>query len=392
MHPFFFTVIGAIFILSLVIIQLSLYGGSKKYLNLLLATAIFGIAWYALIFLMTNSGYIRNYPFLFNKGLPLYYAIAPCLYIYVRGSLSIEHAKFRKTHLLHFLIVIPAVISVLPYNLLDYPAQLEVVRKIASDVKFAFSEHKYIVEPWHWFTFPISAIIYTGLQFKLARAASRKKSNTKIVNWVYLFSSICLTIFIGMLIVNVLILKNLNRVWFILHQSNIILLLCCCLLLLSLSFFINPELIFGLRKTDRLPESQVLSTSEDKSDINALEKTKAKMVDENLVQQVETFIIEKQIFRKNGLTLSELASQLDVPSHKLSDLFNNHYQLNFNNYINNLRLVYIKERLDSGAWKQLTLEAIALDAGFSSRNTFFVAFKKSTGKTPSTYLKDLKKA
>ena len=223
------------------------------------------------------------------------------------------------------------------------------------------------------------------------RAASRKKSNAKVVNWVYLFSGICLTIFIGMLIINVLILRNLNRVWFILHQSNMILLLCCCLLLLSITFFINPELIFGLRQVDRPQESQVQSTKEDKSDYHIVEKTKSKTVDDKLVQQVEAFINEKQIFRKNGLTLSELASQLDVPNHKLSDLFNNHYQLNFNTYINNLRIIYIKERLDSGVWKQLTLEAIALDAGFSSRNTFFVAFKKFTGKTPSNYLNDLKK-
>ena len=357
----------------------------------MLATAIFGIAWYALIYLMTNSGYIRNYPLLFNKGLPLYYAIAPCLYIYVRGSLSSAHSKFRKTHLLHFLIVIPAVISVLPYNLLDYPSQLEIVRKVALDVKFAFSGHRYIVEPWHWFTFPISAIIYTGLQFKLAKEASHKKSNTKVVNWVYLFSGICLTIFTGMLIINVLILKNLNKVWFILHQSNMILLLCCCLLLLSLTFFINPELIFGFKQTDKLQEIQIHSIKEDKSEGPILEKTKSKMVDNKLVKQVEAFINEKQLFRKNGLTLSELASHLDVPNHKLSELFNNHYQLNFNTYINNLRIIYIKERLDSGVWKQLTLEAIALDAGFASRNTFFVAFKKFTGKTPSTYLNELKK-
>lgn len=391
MHPFFFTVVGAIFILSLVILQLSLYGGGKKYLNFLLGIAIFGIAWYALIYLMTNSGYIKNYPLLFNKGLPLYYAIAPCLFIYVRGSLNSAHSKFKKTHLLHFLIIIPALISVLPYNLLDYSSQLEVVRKVAADVKFAFSEHKYIVEPWHWFTFPISAIVYTGLQLKLARLASAKKSNSKIVNWVYLFSGICLILFSGMLVVNVLILKNLNKVWFILHQSNIILLLCCCLLLLSVTFFINPELIFGLRKNEPLAVVENPSVNEDRPNVHSIEKTRSKTVDDKLIQQVESFINETQIFRKNGLTLSELASQLDVPTHKLSDLFNNHYQLNFNTYINNLRIIYIKERLDSGLWKQLTLEAIAIDAGFSSRNTFFVAFKKSTGKTPSTYLQDLKK-
>jgi len=65
-----------------------------------------------------------------------------------------------------------------------------------------------------------------------------------------------------------------------------------------------------------------------------------------------------------------LALLIEAPSHKLSDLFNHHYKLNFNTYINNLRIHYIKKRLGAGEWKQFTLEAIAKDAGFSSRNTF----------------------
>ncbi|MFC3560151.1 helix-turn-helix domain-containing protein [Pedobacter jamesrossensis] len=398
MHPFFFTVIGAIFILSLVIVQLSLYGRAKKYLNLLLVIAIFGIVWYAFMYLMTNSGYIRNYPLLFNKGLPLYYLIAPCFYLYVRGSLNHVYSKFRKVDLFHFLIIIPAVISVLPYNLLDYSRQQEIVNKIASDIHFAFSSNKYIVQPWHWFTFPLSALIYSLLQFRLARQAVKKRLNSKTIRWVYLFTSICTLIFVGMLVINISILKDMNNAWFILHQSKLILLMCFCLLIFSLSFFINPELIFGFTKTvesgEHLPLVDSLKNNNTIHTVGSstIERAKHKIIDENLVHQVELFMIEKEIFRQNGLTLSDLASLLNVPSHKLSDLFNNYYQLNFNTYINNLRITYIKNRLDRGDWKQLTLEAIATDAGFASRNTFFVAFKKAMDKTPSAYLSDLKNA
>ncbi|WP_231461920.1 AraC family transcriptional regulator [Pedobacter sp. Leaf132] len=388
MHPFFLTVIGAIFILSLVVILLWIYGRDKNYQNALLAVAIGGTAWYAMIFLLTGSGNIQHYPILFNKGLPLYYAIGPCFYLYLRGELNPSYRKFNKKHLLHFLIVIPALVSVMPYNFLDLSQQQLVVNRVAKDVHYAFSNSKYIVEPCHWFTFPLSALIYSFLQLRLTYTAAKQK-RTKTIKWAYLFSSLLALIFLGMLALNIAIVHNANSAYFMLHRSPLILTLALTLLLLSLSFFLNPEMIFGFavkfeKEDNNFPSIQV------STDNVASEKRKAKPVDEKLIEQVEYHVIKRQAFKQVGLTMSELASQMDVANHKLSDLFNNHYQSNFNTYINHLRIKYVKERLDSGDWKQYTLEAIALEAGFSSRNTFFVAFKKVMDKSPSTYLSGLK--
>jgi len=174
-----------------------------------------------------------------------------------------------------------------------------------------------------------------------------------------------------------------------LHKSPLILALSLTLLLLSLSFFLNPEIIFGSAiKTGE--HNQPATYTPILSEPQFPEKRKNKPADEKLIEQVEHHVIENQIFKQIGLTMSGLASQMEVPNHKLSELFNNHYQSNFNTYINNLRIQYVKQRLDKGDWKQYTLEAIALEAGFSSRNTFFVAFKKVMDKSPSAYLAVLK--
>lgn len=388
MHPIFLTVIGAIFILSVVIVKLLLYGRDKFYLNFLLSLAIAGIAWYGLIYLLTNSGQIKNYPSLFNKGLPFYYTIAPSLFLYFRGSLFKEYAVFKPSQLLHFLIAIPAIISIIPYNMLNHAAQEAVVSRVVADVEFAFSQSKYIVEPWHWYTFPFSALIYTILQIRMAyRASKQPGQNKQTINWIYFFSIVCCIIFAGMLVINISILQNRANIWSILHEGSVVIFLCFCLLILSFMFFFNPELIYGFTK------KAVLSNGNIQSDNLPLaeEKAKAKVVDTNLAQQVTLAIKEKELFRRPGLNLSELASALEIQNHKLSELFNNHYQLNFSTYINNLRIEYIKARLEQGDWKQFTLEAIALDSGFSSRNTFFNAFKKVTGTTPSAYLSALKR-
>ncbi|WP_421944623.1 helix-turn-helix domain-containing protein [Pedobacter sp.] len=389
MHPFFLTVIGAIFILSLVVILLWIYGREKKYLNALLAAAIFSTAWYAFIFLLTSSGQIQYYPMLFNKGLPLYYFIGPCFFLYLRGALNPQFSKFRKSHLLHFLIAIPAFISVTPYNLLDLSQQQAVVNRVATDLHYAFSGEKYIVEPWHWFAFPISGLIYSVLQVRFTYIVSKQKLQMKAIRWAYLFSGLLILIFTGMLGLNLAILQNANSAYFMLHKSPLILALSLTLLLLSLSFFLNPELIFGFSiKEDEQNQHGTVSAAQ--SQPHFTEKRKIKPVDKKLIAQVEHHVIENQAFKQTGLTMSGLASQMDVPNHKLSELFNNHYQSNFNTYVNKLRIEYVKQRLDSGDWKQFTLEAIALDAGFSSRNTFFVAFKKAVDKSPSAYLSDLK--
>ncbi|MDN3586241.1 helix-turn-helix transcriptional regulator [Pedobacter aquatilis] len=389
MHPFFLTVIGAIFILSLVVILLWIYGREKRYLNALLAVAIISTAWYALIFLLTNSGQIKYYPMLFNKGLPLYYFIGPCFYLYLRGALNPKFAKFKKSHLLHFLITIPAFISVAPYNLLNLAQQQAVVNRVAVDLHYTFSGDKYIVEPWHWFTFPLSGLIYSVLQLRFTYIFSRHRKKVSIIRWAYLFSGLLTIIFIGMLLLNLAILQNANSAYFMLHKSPLILALSLTLLLLSLSFFLNPELIFGISiKPDELSEPRPVVSFQ--QGVSQAEKRKNKPVDDKLRKQVEQHIVENQAFKQVGLTLSVLASQIDVPNHKLSELFNNYYESNFNTYINNLRIQYIKQRLDMGDWKQFKLEAIALEAGFSSRNTFFVAFKKVMGMSPSTYLSALK--
>jgi len=47
--------------------------------------------------------------------------------------------------------------------------------------------------------------------------------------------------------------------------------------------------------------------------------------------------------------------------------------------------------LRSGHNKKLKLESLRYDCGFQSKTTFYEAFKKFTGKTPTEYLEGLKK-
>jgi AraC-like DNA-binding protein len=76
----------------------------------------------------------------------------------------------------------------------------------------------------------------------------------------------------------------------------------------------------------------------------------------------------------------------------LSAFNNKHYKMNFNDFINEYRVAYCKEKLLNGECKHKKLEAIAGESGFNNRNTFTSAFKRVTGMNPSDFLRNMKRA
>ncbi len=358
-------------------------------MSILMGLSVTAIIWYVLIYILTASGNIRHYPGIYNKGLPFYYLIAPCFYLFIKGALDSKFSVFRKIDLLHLLIVIPGCLSILPYNFLSAAEQQEVVNHLVADTNFAFTDTKYIVGTWHLFTFPISAFVYTFIQFLYVLKKRKEYGNTPTIKWIYLFTAICGFVFLATLAVNFTIFQNLGKSLTVINSNKTIYISCFGLLVLSMLFFTNPQLLFDL-----IPQSKIAEQGGGVTLLKKMksppEESKAKPVNTNLAAQVEAFITETQIYKTTGLTLNEFASLVEIPTYKLSELFNNYYKLNFNTYINNLRVNYIKNRLDNGDGKLFTLEAIANEAGFSSRNTFFVAFKKAMNVTPSAYISMLK--
>jgi AraC-like DNA-binding protein len=88
-------------------------------------------------------------------------------------------------------------------------------------------------------------------------------------------------------------------------------------------------------------------------------------------------IIEsKKMFTNKDFTIEMLAEQLSMSKHQVLAAFNGHLRMTFNDYINELRVKESKLMLLDSAFEQFTIEAIGHQAGFSSRSTFYDAFKK----------------
>ena len=118
--------------------------------------------------------------------------------------------------------------------------------------------------------------------------------------------------------------------------------------------------------------------------------TEARMteIDEAIRRHFE----EQKPFLQHGYSLRQLSDETHIPLHHLSAFINKHYKMNFNDFINEYRVDYCKEKLLNGECKQKKLEAIAGESGFNNRNTFTSAFKRVTGMNPSDFLRNMKRA
>ncbi|HEX2880786.1 MAG TPA: helix-turn-helix domain-containing protein, partial [Polyangiaceae bacterium] len=90
-------------------------------------------------------------------------------------------------------------------------------------------------------------------------------------------------------------------------------------------------------------------------------------------------------FRDASLTAQELADELAVSPHTLSQVLNVHIGQTFYAFVNGHRAEALKAALqDPGRAERGVLE-LALEAGFNSKSTLNSFFKQHTGMTPTRF-------
>ncbi|MEX0289415.1 MAG: helix-turn-helix domain-containing protein, partial [Flavobacteriaceae bacterium] len=98
-------------------------------------------------------------------------------------------------------------------------------------------------------------------------------------------------------------------------------------------------------------------------------------------------IWQQKYFRNPDLDIRSLSKQLQIPYNELSGWINQNYQQNFNAFINAFRVKEVVIALETQEHQAYTIMGLAQKAGFKSASSFYAAFKKEKGTTPSEYLK-----
>lgn len=96
------------------------------------------------------------------------------------------------------------------------------------------------------------------------------------------------------------------------------------------------------------------------------------------------FEVEK-VYLDSSLSLRSLTKKMQSNEKYVSSYINTTYGMSFNSYVNKCRIEEAKALLLEKKNANFTIETIAQMAGFHSKSTFNLAFKKETGLTPSQF-------
>jgi len=94
---------------------------------------------------------------------------------------------------------------------------------------------------------------------------------------------------------------------------------------------------------------------------------------------------ETRPYLQPGFNLPQLSAQIQIPVHHLGYYFREIKRQTFNDYRNEWRINHAKKLIEEGKASEITLEAIGMLSGFSSRNAFITDFKKVEGVSPGSY-------
>ncbi|WP_298425758.1 AraC family transcriptional regulator [uncultured Kordia sp.] len=107
-------------------------------------------------------------------------------------------------------------------------------------------------------------------------------------------------------------------------------------------------------------------------------------------QQLEDLMETEKVYLDHTLTLSKLADLLNLSKHHTSQIINEYFQSNFFEFVSSYR---IKEAITllSDTSNTMNINEIIDVTGFNNRSSFYTAFKKKTGMSPTAYQKHFSK-
>lgn len=144
----------------------------------------------------------------------------------------------------------------------------------------------------------------------------------------------------------------------------------------------NKEAIYHFLHTDSaIPYQNLQMAGGSKSE----EYKEPITADNAYFQKLEMLCREQHLYSDCTLNREKVAEKLGISAGYVSQIVNTITGDNFANYINQYRVEAVKEMISNSEYEHYTLLTMGLESGFTSKTTFYKAFKKVTGQTPNEY-------
>lgn len=143
--------------------------------------------------------------------------------------------------------------------------------------------------------------------------------------------------------------------------------------------------IWGLRQTPGLAaEVTVIQDAEGKGARYEKSALGVEQI-ERLAGKIEAAMRDQQLYRDPDLSLSLLAKHISARPNYISQALNAGLDATFFDYVNQWRVTDAKAQLETSSD---TVLEIAFAAGFNTRSSFYTAFKRYVGSTPTAWRKE----
>jgi AraC-like DNA-binding protein len=171
-------------------------------------------------------------------------------------------------------------------------------------------------------------------------------------------------------------------------------------LLILIKILISPEILYGYnalnkkinesRNTD-LVLNEIWKLTPNINLNNVQHLTLKEKIDENIltyIEEIEKLSLENELFRDSKMTLTDLASKLNIPKSHISYIFKYHSTISFSEYKKVIRIRDAMKHIELNYLKNNTLDSLSKKVGFTSYNPFFTSFKEISGVSPLEYHKN----
>jgi len=368
-NPILTTIIFVFALQALLLSVLLLRKKPRNLSNIFLALLVFFFALMALNIALVTV--LRSYDLfhLFRYvQLELMFGIGPAIYFYTK-SITQPTFKFSSKELIHF---IPVVLEFIFYRTSFY--------RLGADGLYEATPHPYtkiyLIEQWLGI---ISITVYTLLSLQLffqhQKGLKQHYSNLekKTLKWLRTPLLIYSGFWIGWNILTEIDRFAFDRAYkeayFLPTFVGLAIVTCWIGFKDYIRSQVAPPTHATIKKTkfDTNPQHQALA------------------------KDITKLMSEQKPYLDADLDLSKLSELLEANPKQVSAAINQHFEKNFYEYINSYRVEAFKARMIQADSDKLTLLGHAFECGFKSKSTFNHVFKKISGKTPSDYVKQLKK-
>ena len=366
-------------------VQLTLSKRGIKHLNYLLALFAFARFGQLLTLLLIEEKHFILIPFLTTVFSPLFYVSPAIVYLYTVGFLN-NRTSFKKIDYLHFL---PG-IFVLVDNVLWYLSNHNDLNSTALPLvkisnNFVLVENGLFPSEVFLYFRPIMMTIYLFLSFMAFKKLKNQfKGQTGRVRRVWILSFLIL--------VSAFQILNAISVYFrvsgvlfdekyklYLLMTNLTMLLFVIMLMYLIA---NPRIFYGYILVNLGERNKIVELKQSKQ----AELSTPIITDPSfeLIQSFKQYMTTEKPFLNATFQIIHLAHFFKMPTHQCSTMINNILGKSFKDWVNCYRVerfiaIYPEKS------KTLTINAMALESGFSGMTTFYRAFKKETGKMPLDY-------